>query len=75
MVDASQVQSVPPSNKIKHITNKRAAHIKQDPIEVIVGEKLTIELQLNLEAGLHITDDAPSACQILMEGKILLLSD
>ena len=56
---------------LKSIANKRASHVTEKPLYACVGDRMDIRVCVELKTGLHFTEGAPSACQLLVKGELI----
>ena len=64
VTDSNQSTRAP----VKSLANKRSIQIHERPLCARAGDLIEFSLTVELQQGLHFTEGAPSACQLLLCG-------
>lgn len=59
----------PEYHSVKSIVTRKPVQLKQLPVQACSGDRVHIEMDIDLEDGLHLTEGAPSVFQIVAKGK------
>ena len=60
--------SSPAPSRVKSLANRRSIRKTEQTLRVRTGQMVELQLTVELQRGLHFTEGAPSACQLLVYG-------